>query len=185
MSLSKADSVLREIERMTEGQFLPIVGPHKSKILAEAVRSSKPKRVLEIGTLIGYSAILIGKELDNHAELITIEIHADEAEAAKKNIEKAELPAKVAVIVGDALKVIPKLKGQFDLVFVDAEKTEYRDYLLLVEDKLHKDSIVVADNAGIFASQMRDYLDYVRTSGKYKSQYVPVGDDGLEISVKL
>jgi len=185
LSIGKADSVLKEIERMTQRQFLPIVGPHKGKILTEIVRSSKPKRVLEIGTLIGYSAVLIGKELDSHAELITIEIHADEAEAAKKNIQKAELPAKVEVIVGDALKVIPKLKGQFDLAFVDAEKTEYRDYLRLFEDKLHKDSIVVADNAGIFASQMRDYLDYMRTSGKYKSKYVPVGEDGLEISIRL
>lgn len=185
MSISKADSVLKDIERMSQHQFLPIIGPHKGKILAQTVRRSKPKRVLEIGTLIGDSAVLIRKELDSNAELITIEIHADEAEAAKKNMQKAKLPAKIEVIVGNALKVIPKLKGQFDLVFVDAEKTEYRDYLRPVEDKLHKNSIVEADNAGIFASQMRDYLEYVRTSGKYKSRCIPVGEDGLEISVKL
>jgi predicted O-methyltransferase YrrM len=88
-------------------------------------------------------------------------------------------------VVGDAVKVIPTLRGCFDAVFIDAEKTEYMDYLRLVEDKLHKGAVVVADNAGIFADQMQDYLRYVRTSGKYRSQYVPVGDDGLEISVKL
>jgi predicted O-methyltransferase YrrM len=59
------------------------------------------------------------------------------------------------------------------------------EYLRLVENKLHKGAVVVADNAGIFAGQMRDYLSYVRTSGKYRSRYVPVGEDGLEISVKL
>jgi predicted O-methyltransferase YrrM len=89
------------------------------------------------------------------------------------------------VIVGDAIKVVPKLKDEFDMVFIDAEKSEYRDYLRLVEDKLHKGSVIVADNAGIFAHEMRDYLDYVRNSGKYSSRYVPVGEDGLEVSVRL
>jgi predicted O-methyltransferase YrrM len=55
----------------------------------------------------------------------------------------------------------------------------------LVEGKLHKGSVIVADNAGIFADEMRDYLDYVRSSGKYGSEYVPMGEDGLEVSVKL
>ena len=83
---------------MTEHEFLPIVGPHKGKILAEAIRKVKPKRVLEVGTLIGYSAILIGKELDENAEITTIEIHAKEAKAAEKNIRRAEIPPKVNVI---------------------------------------------------------------------------------------
>ena len=183
--MTKADEVLREIERMTENAFLPIVGPDKGKILAEAFRRVKPKLVLEVGTLIGYSAILIGKELDETARITTIEIHAKEARAAEQNIERAEIPPKVDVIVGDALKVIPTLKDCFDAVFIDAEKTEYLDYLRLAEDKLHKGTIIVADNAGIFADQMSNYLSYVRTSGNYTSKYVPVGEDGLEISIKL
>ena len=170
---------------MTENAFLPIVGPDKGKILAEAFRRVKPKLVLEVGTLIGYSAILIGKELDETARITTIEIHAKEARAAEQNIERAEIPPKVHVIVGNALKVIPTLKGCFDAVFIDAEKTEYLDYLRLAEDKLHKGTIIVADNAGIFADQMSNYLSYVRTSGNYTSKYVPVGEDGLEISIKL
>jgi len=89
------------------------------------------------------------------------------------------------VITGDAIQVIPKLKGIFDFAFIDAEKTEYLDYLRLAEDKLRKGTVIVADNAGIFAKQMRDYLDYVRASGNYSSKYVQVGVDGLEISVKL
>jgi predicted O-methyltransferase YrrM len=161
------------------------VGPYKGKILAEAIREVKPKHVLEVGTLIGYSAILIGKELDADAQITTIEIHADEAKEAEENIRRAEIPPKVHVIVGDAIEVIPKLKDCFDAVFIDAEKTEYREYLRLMEDKLHKGTIVVADNAGIFADQMRDYLDYIRKSGNYKSKFVRVGEDGVEVSVKL
>jgi len=124
----------------------------------------------------------MGKELDDNAQMTTIEIHADEAEIAAENIRKAAIHAKVQVITGDALQVIPALTGYFDFVFIDAEKTEYLDYLRLAEDKLYNGAVVVADNAGIFANQMKDYLDYVRTSGKYRSEYV--GVDGLEISVK-
>jgi predicted O-methyltransferase YrrM len=180
-----AEEVLREIEKMTEKEFLPIVGPRKGQVLAKFIHKTKPKHVLEIGTLIGYSAILMAKELESEAHLTTIEIHADEAKKARENIKRAEVRATIDVIAGDAIKVVPKLKDKFDMVFIDAEKSEYRDYLRLVEDKLHKGSVIVADNAGIFAEEMRDYLDYVRNSGKYSSRYVPVGEDGLEVSVKL
>lgn len=169
---------------MAGKSFLPIIGPNKGQVLVDVVREIKPKRVLEVGTLIGYSAILVGKELEKDTEIITIEIHAEEAKRAEENIKRARILPSVKVIVGDALEVIPRLNGLFDLVFIDAEKSEYMDYLRLVEGKLHRGSVIVADNAGIFADQMRDYLDYVRSSGKYRSRYVPVRDDGLEISVK-
>src|SRR3972149_3940724 len=118
---------------MSEREFLPIIGSKKGRILAEIIREVKPKRVLEVGTLVGYSAILMGKELEKDARLITIEIHADEAKTAEENIKRAEIPPTIEVLVGDAIKVIPKLKGQFDLVFIDAEKSEYIDYLRLAE----------------------------------------------------
>jgi predicted O-methyltransferase YrrM len=184
-SLNKADTILRKIEKRARNEFLPIVGPEKGQVLAEEIRKAKPKRVLEVGTLIGYSAILMGKELDKNAQMITIEIHAEEAKTAKENIRKAKIPPKVEVITGDAIQVIPKLQSDFDFAFIDAEKTEYFDYLRLVEDKLRKGTVIVADNAGIFAKQMQNYLVHVRTSGKYSSKYVQVGVDGLEISVKL
>jgi predicted O-methyltransferase YrrM len=183
--MDEAEKVLKEIERMTRNQFLPIVGPRKGRVLVETIRRTKPNRVLEVGTLIGYSATLMGKELGKEAHLVTIEIHADEAKIARENINKAKIPAKTEVIVGDAIKIIPKLKGKFDMVFIDANKTEYLEYLRLVEHKLHKGSVIIADNAGIFADEMRDYLDYVRSSGKYSSNYVSMGEDGLEVSVKL
>jgi len=167
---------------MTERHFLPIVGPQKGRVLVKVIRKTKPKRVLEIGPLIGYSAILMGKELDNDAQLVTIEIHADEAKMARENIERAEIPPAVRVVTGDARRILPRFDGTFDLVFMGADK---REYLRMIEDRLHKGSVVIADNAGIFADQMGDYLDYVRSSGKYSSRYVPVAGDGLEVSVKL
>jgi predicted O-methyltransferase YrrM len=184
-SVNSASELLRLIEKASEKIFLPIIGPHKGKYLAEEVRNTKPRRILEVGTLIGYSTILMGKELGAEAEIVTIEIHRDEAELAGKNIVKANILPKIKIIVGDALQVIPTLVGQFDFAFIDAEKSEYFRYLKLIEGKLRKEAVVFADNAGVFADQMGDYLDYVRNSGKYRSRYIQVGGDGIEISVKL
>lgn len=181
---NRTEAVLRDIEKRANREFLPIVGPEKAKIIAGTIRNTRPTRVLEVGTLIGYSAIIISKELDDNAQLVTLEIHGEEVEDALENIRKAATPAKVNVIQGNAIHVIPKLTGCFDFVFLDAEKTEYLDYLRLADDKLCEGAVIVADNAGIFANQMKDYLDYVRNSGKYSSKYLPMGVDGIETSVK-
>jgi len=174
-----------EFRRMTWRRWLPTVGSEKGRILVDLIRRNQPRRVLEVGTLIGYSAILMGRELGSHSELITIEIDEDEAEEARENIAKARIKARMEVLVGDALEVLPKLNGQFDFVFLDAEKDEYLNYLRLVEDKIHKGTVIVADNAGASAWAMRDYLDYVRNSGSYESRFIRVGWDGMEISIKL
>ncbi|MEE8632013.1 MAG: O-methyltransferase [Candidatus Bathyarchaeia archaeon] len=193
MVLSKAEKVLRDIEGIARGKrFLPIVGPSKGQILNKVVREAKPKRILEVGALIGYSAILMGKALGKEAHLITIEIDADNAEIAKENIRKAEIPPTVEVLIGDAIEVIPELEGRFDLIFIDAEKAKYLDYLRLIEDKLHRGSIIVADNV----ARAPAYLDYIRSSGKYSSRFIRVGEvtiaqhsdhnreNGLEVSTK-
>jgi predicted O-methyltransferase YrrM len=182
---SKAEDVLKKIESAAELNFLPIIGPKKGALLADKIRKTKPCHVLEVGTLIGYSAILMGKELNGDSEIVTIEIHREEAEQAGENISNAFIKPKIKIITGNAIEVIPTLLGKFDFAFIDAEKTEYLQYLKLAEPKLERGTIVFADNAGVFAEQMQDYLSYVGNSGNYKSRYVQVGDDGVEISVKL
>lgn len=183
--MSEADEVLKEIEASTEKRFLPIIGPEKGQILIKVIRKTKPRRILEIGTLRGYSAILMAKELDSCAYIMTIEIRAGEAKRARENIERAKVLPRIDVIVGDAIRVLPHITGKFDMVFIDAAKEEYHEYLKLIEGKLHKGSVIVADNAGASAAEMRDYLDYVRSSGKYTSEYLPCGEDGVEVSIKL
>jgi predicted O-methyltransferase YrrM len=183
--LSNANRVLKEIERKANREFLPIIGPHKGQVLLKVIHEIKPKRVLEIGTLVGYSTILMGKELGSDAHLVSIEIDPDEAQIAEENIKRAKIPSIVEILVGDAIDVLPRLEGMFDLVFIDAEKSDYLNYLKLIENRLHKGSVVAVDNVGFFASQMRKYLEYVRSSGKYDSRYVPANGDGIEISAKL
>jgi predicted O-methyltransferase YrrM len=183
--VNKAEQLLNEIADIALIEFLPIVGPAKGKVLAEEVRKAKPKTVLEIGTFMGYSTVLIGRELEKTSKIITIEEHSTEAEVAKDNVTQSEITADVQIITGDAIEVIPTLKNTFDFVFLDATKDEYLQYLKLVENKLQKGAVIVADNIGKFAAETKDYIDHIRTSGKYNSRYIGIGDDGLEISVKL
>ncbi len=187
-----ADIVLKEIEAMGEGTFIPSIGPVKGKILTEVVRKASAKRILEVGALYGYSAILMAKHSPPGVEIISVEKSPEHVRIAAKNIERAKMEESVKIRQGDGKTELGKLSGIFDLVFLDAEKTEYLTYLKAIEKNLHKGSIVVADNVGIFKDQMRDYLDYVRAQGSYKSRTVETllefsdtAKDAMEISEKL
>ena len=200
--------VLSEIEGIAKKNSLPSIGPIKGEIIVDIIKKYKPKRILEIGTLHGYSAILMancllsvnnnaGKDNDNANKetiVICLEIDQQLANIAKKNIEKAGLSDRIEVITGDALEIIPTLNKyyRFDLVFIDAVKNQYLRYLKLVEENglLNKKSVVVADNILIYENEMKDYLDYVRNSGKYNSyttettlEFTKNVKDALEISL--
>jgi predicted O-methyltransferase YrrM len=186
-----ADAVMREIEEMGKKSFIPSIGPVKGKILAEVVRKFKPRKTLEVGALYGYSAILIAKNSPANAEITSVEKNPEHARITEQNVERAKLKDQIKVIQGDAMEILPKLPGPFDLVFLDAEKTQYLDYLKAVEDKLHQGSVVVADNVGVFQDQMQKYLHYVRNTGRYRSRTVETllefsdtTKDAMEISEK-
>ena len=202
--------VLAEIEETARKEFLPSIGPIKGKIIEDVIKEHKPKRALEIGTLHGYSAILManiilsgkdGNEYFDDSEydsrktiLVSVEKDQKLANIAKKNIQNSKLSEKIQVINGDALEVIPKLKSKFDLIFLDATKSEYLKYLRLVEKHslLNKRAVVIADNVLIYENEMKDYLDYVRNSGKYISrttettlEFTRNVKDALEVSINV
>ena len=205
----KVLDVLSELEEIAKKDFLPSIGPIKGEIIEDIINKYKPKKILEIGTLHGYSAILMANFLlslnndksyknnyYNNKEIIVtcLEIDQQLANIAKKNIEKAGLSDRIEVIIGDALKIIPTLKNhyKFDLVFIDAVKNHYLRYLKLVEDNglLNNKSLVVADNVLIYEKEMKDYLDYVRNSGRYNSyttnttlEFTQNVKDALEVSI--
>ncbi len=186
-----ADAVMREIEEMGKKSFIPSIGPVKGKILAEIVKKHKPRKILEVGALYGYSAILIAKNSPANAEITSVEKNPEHARITEQNVERARLEDQIKVIQGDAMEILRKLPGPFDLVFLDAEKTQYLDYLKAVEDKLHQGSVVVADNVGVFQDKMQNYLHYVRNTGRYRSRTVETllefsdtTKDAMEISEK-
>ena len=191
-SLDPVETVLREIEALGKRSFIPSIGPVKGKILAEIVKKTRPKRILEVGALYGYSAILMAKNSPPKAEIISVEKNPEHVRMAMENIRRATIEGRIRVIEGDGRTELGKLSGSFDLVFLDAEKTQYLAYLKAVEKNLHKGSVLVADNVGIFKDQMGDYLEYVRKKGAYKSRTVEtllefsdITKDAMEISEKL
>ncbi len=190
-SSDPADVVLREIEEMGKKSFIPSIGPVKGRILADIVREHKPRLILEIGALYGYSAILIAQNSPTGAEITTVEKDPRHARITQENVARAGLDDRIKVVQGDAATILPRLPGPFDLVFLDAEKTQYLAYLKAVEEKLPQGSVIVADNVGVFRDQMLDYLNYVRTTGRYRSRTVETllefsdtTKDAMEISEK-
>ena len=208
----KVLDVLSEIEEIAKKNSLPSIGPIKGKIIGDIIKKYKPKRILEIGTLHGYSAILMASFLlsvnddeddgndgnDNTVKEIIVtclEIDKNLVNIAKKNIEKAGLSDRIEVITGDALEIIPKLKNhyRFDIIFIDAVKNQYLKYLKLVEenDLMNKEvAVVIADNVLIYENEMKDYLEYVRNSGLYNSyttettlEFTKNVKDALEVSL--
>lgn len=189
--MKNSEKILREIEKFALQNNLPIIGPDKAKILREVVEKNKPKTILEVGCLVGYSAILMADAMPEEGKVVTIELDETSADIAEENFRKAGLQEKIEIVRGDANDVIPKLDGTFDLVFIDAAKEEYFAYLKYAEEKMHSGSVVIADNVKIFEREMRDFLDYVRNSGKYESKTVEAltfsGNkilDAMEVSVK-
>ncbi|MFX1491941.1 MAG: O-methyltransferase [Promethearchaeota archaeon] len=181
MSTNEAEMVLQQIEA---SQNHNIIGRQRGQILVRLAREFHPRRILEVGTNVGYSAILMGKELPSRTSITTIEINPKYAKEAKENIRRAAIEPTVEVLIGDALEILPTLNGEFDLVFLDAIKTQYLSYLKASEPHLFRGSMVIADNIVRRSDEVQDYLEYVRESGEYTSRIIIVGNDGVELSIK-
>ncbi|MBI2654037.1 O-methyltransferase [Candidatus Woesearchaeota archaeon] len=146
---------------------------------------AKSKNILEVGTSNGYSTIWLGEAAkQSKGKVVTIEINEHKVKMAAENFKRAKLDKTIKIVHGDALKEIPKLKGKFDFLFLDAIKEDYINYLKRAYPKLTKNAIIVADNAIMFEKYMRDYLHYVRNHKNLRSVLVPIGS-GVEFSLKV
>ena len=143
------DCLLRALERetaLTQVHPKMLSGCYQGHLLAMLIGLCKAKRVLEIGTYAGYSAICMARALPADGQLVTIEINDEIEWLSTKYFAKAGLQDKITAIVGDASKVIPTLDGQFDMVFIDGDKREYIAYFEAVLPKLAPNGVIVADN---------------------------------------
>ncbi len=142
------DRVLEKMEEYAETNNVPIIGPLVGRFLYNLAKASRSKRVLEIGAAIGYSAIWLGRAVVSEKGVVTtVERDPGRADLAEKNINEAGLGRTVKVVRGDALEVIPKLRDEYDLVFLDSDKEIYPEAFKKSVKLLRKGGLFVADNA--------------------------------------
>ncbi len=189
-----ASAVIAEVEKRCLDETIYMIGVERAKRLAELVRQRRPTTVVECGTAIGYSALWIARELEktrtaeHQPKLITIEIDPKRAKEAQEYFRRAKLDHLIEVKVGDAKKVVRDLQGPIDFVFIDCNGPNYFGCIDGLKDKLSPGAVIVADNAGISAASMKDYLDFVRTNYESRTEWfdmdLPWGKrDAMEISI--
>jgi len=145
---SPEDELLKEINEFTqkhpEAQMLS--GHLQGKVLEMLSRMIRPKRILEIGTFTGYSALCLAKGLTEDGQLHTIEISEREAVKARDFFSQSPYSSRIILHLGSALDIIPTLDETWDLVFIDADKPAYIEYFNLVLPKVRKNGFIFADN---------------------------------------
>jgi predicted O-methyltransferase YrrM len=148
--LMPRDDTLEQALRDSAAAGLPSiqVSPAQGKLLHLMVRSARARRILEIGTLGGYSTIWLGRAVQNipGGQVVTLEIDSKHAEVARKNIFRAGLADVVDLRLGRALDTLPKLQGPFDFVFIDADKPATADYFAWAVKLSHPGTTIIVDN---------------------------------------
>jgi predicted O-methyltransferase YrrM len=141
--------VLSDLNRQTHINVLQprmLSGHLQGRVLSMLSKMIQPKRILEVGTYTGYAAICMAEGLKEDGELITIDINYELEDMVKKYVNEAGFSDSIKMKVGNALEIIPKLDKAFDLVFIDADKTNYSNYYDLLIDELPNGSFIIADN---------------------------------------
>jgi caffeoyl-CoA O-methyltransferase len=192
------DSLLDEMEKYAQEHNVPILSWQSAEFLEQFVQIKNPKRALELGTAIGYSTIRIARNLKGKSAIHTIEKSSDNIVIAKEFIAKSGLAGKIKLLEGDAMNIMPQLKKKYDLIFLDADKEDYKrlfDYSLVL---LRRGGLLIVDNLlwhGFAASarvpnQYKESTNHIREFNKLfmnqpnlKATIIPVGD-GLGIGVK-
>jgi predicted O-methyltransferase YrrM len=140
--------LMAEMEELAQRDGVPIVAWETGRLLATLCRALDPQ-VLEVGTAIGYSTLHMAEQLER-GRIVTLELEPARAEQARGFFERAGVTDRIELVEGDARQTIPQLDGPFDLLFVDAAKTEYRSYIELAESKLSERALLVIDNLLMF-----------------------------------
>ncbi|GAB4291126.1 MAG: O-methyltransferase [Ignavibacteriaceae bacterium] len=193
------DEILMDMESFASKKNIPILNWQSAEFLEQLILLKEPRRVLEIGTAIGYSTIRIARSLKKKSTIDTIEKSRDNIALAEEYITKAGLFDKVNIIEGDAIDVMPKLNKKYQFIFLDADKEDYKtmfNYSLIL---LKKGGVIVVDNLlwhgyaasvrvpasyKVSTSFIRDFNNIFCTHPNLKTTIIPVGD-GLGIGIKI
>ena len=174
---------------------VPIMNIQTKELIISILQIAKPKKILEIGTAIGYSSLCFKKYTG--ADITTIELDTATAEIAKENFKKYNV--NINLINDDAMKALRNIDQGFDFVFIDANKSRYLDYFKLTSKLLNKGGIIIADNVlfrgevcnddimekrkNTLVKRLRNFLAYITDLEDFTTSVIPIGD-GLTLSVR-
>ncbi|MEW9121322.1 MAG: O-methyltransferase [Thermotaleaceae bacterium] len=197
--IGKNEGLLKEMEDYADEHHVPIIQPEVAKVLEVIAKLSGANHILEVGTAIGYSSIILSNATAENTKITTIERRKDMIEKAQQNIKKAGLTERIRILEGNAEEILPSLTDSFDFIFLDAAKGQYMEFLSACIHLLHPKGVLVSDNVlykGMVASnqyvirrkktivkRMRTYLDYIMHHPTLTSCLLPIGD-GIAISYK-
>lgn len=192
--------IIGEIERQALEDGVPIVRPETRELIKTIILMKCPSRVLEIGAAVGFSAIYMMDYLKEDAHITTIENWKPRIDQARINIEKAGLAGRITLVEGDAADVLAGMNDSYDMIFMDAAKGQYINYLPDVVRILDGGGVLLADNVlqdgqvldsryvverrdRTIHSRMREYLYTVKNHELLDTAIIPIGD-GVSLSVK-
>jgi predicted O-methyltransferase YrrM len=195
-----ADPLLVEIERTGDEQGLPIVDAQVGALLRVLALAVGARRILEIGTAIGYSGIWLAGALPEGGMLLTLEADEKRARIARANFERAGLAGRASVVLGDARRTVAKVAGPFDLIFLDADKQLYTLLLDRIVELLRPGGLLITDNVlwdgevvpgyvkepkknAEATRHISEYNERVNSHPKLLTATIPLRD-GLAISVR-
>ena len=197
---SGESKVLHELNRETNQKFLiprMLSGHLQGRVLSLFSHLLRPRRILEIGTYTGYSALCLAEGLQSDGKLITIDVNEELEDVVNRYVQKSGLSEKIEFRIGNAMELIPEMNELFDLVFIDADKTNYSNYFDLVIDKVRPGGCIIADNVLWSGKVIHDkenqdedttalvaYNQKVQTDPRVENVLMPVRD-GLMIARKL
>lgn len=191
--------ILKEMEDYAEENNVPIVQKEVAKFIELMVNNKKPRKILELGTAIGYSAILMSLSAGEDCKITTIERDNDMIELASNNITTYGFSKRIEILNGECLEVLEKLNGEYDIIFMDAGKGHYNHFLPHCLRLLKEDGMIIADNVlfrGMVASRellqrrkitivkrMKSYLEMISSNDELITSVIPMGD-GIAITTK-
>lgn len=191
--------ILKDMEVYALNNHVPIIEREVAQLIKVLLKIYKPKRILEVGTAIGYSAIIMANSTENDCMIRTIERRQDMVDIARKNIYIGKLDDRIEVIHGDAQEILIELEGKYDFIFLDAAKGHYLDFFNKSVDLLNPGGVIVSDNVlykGMIASdklvirrkktivkRLREFLKHINNLENFESSVIPIGD-GVSITYR-
>lgn len=191
---------LNEIEKYALETEVPVIRKSMQSLLKLLLAFSKPKNILEVGTAIGFSALLMDTYSPDGCHITTIEKYEKRIPLAKENFRRAGAEERITLLEGDATDILKELRGGYDLIFMDAAKGQYINFLpdilrllspggLLVSDNVLQDGDIIESRYAVtrrnrtIHARMRDYLYELKHHPQLETAILPVGD-GVTLSVK-